>query len=730
MRSKHPIQAKSTPNLLKVLPSQFKMVNDKTSNGYKYTNLVFGAEIDEVNDRLKLLYDSLFLDTMDLSEEGILYEVSLSGTKNSTGILNSDGVQIKITSEDEFYNGEPTRVIYLEQFPITSGTQRLIGAEYMRTSPRGSGYLQLSYDVDEGDSYSSGTYSSRLDYINNTGALTSTSGHWAGIAKQDYSSAGSDEVLAPIDKLALSGRYPIYRNVIQSGITYQIDHYEPYKGWIYDQNGTITAVYDYFQDYYFDDNGDKIFHRTYLNNPFGANNYTKQYFPLRHVPISGTLKVYDMDILDFSGNATEISSAGTPVYYLAYSGMLLGESGNFDSVYKGYDSSVPSGRGFKYIEGDTANLLTTTSWDYQYAGSALDEDSRVWTEPTSGDITNLISITNPQSRYLVEYNWKQFNKAKYVSSFNASKYLSLETDSPLYSLDNISGNVAKIPFEFTKNSGYIEEINNQRIDTSAKILTFDGWKIRPKSKIYQIDLNVPIVYTNIAPLDFFNVQYRDTAIGYNKDFVTQYTPIRSYVVNCPFDNDAPSYNSIEDDLTGNSNFCRYNVAGTNKLFKIPYGSWYGKKIIKLVGDSYYYIDMTSKSYLKSNTFFKFGFRPTKNQPVILMQLFEDDLEQYITISITAEGIINIETDGYNFISRTKMIMDGEDKELIVRYYKDDIYNEVPVVELFIKDQLFHFEVVDTFRQKVTAQTVSSTYIHLFKSCSVDIDKFQIYYEAF
>jgi hypothetical protein len=60
MRSKHPVQAKSTPNLLRILPRQFKMVNDKTSNGYKYTNLLYGAEIDECNDRVKTLYDSLF----------------------------------------------------------------------------------------------------------------------------------------------------------------------------------------------------------------------------------------------------------------------------------------------------------------------------------------------------------------------------------------------------------------------------------------------------------------------------------------------------------------------------------------------------------------------------------------------------------------------------------------------------------------------------------------------
>jgi hypothetical protein len=706
------------------------MVNDKTSNGYKYTNLLYGAEFDECNDRLKILYDSLFLDTADLSEDGVLYEVNLSGTKREHGYLNADGVKVKIVSEDEFYNGEPTRVIYQEEFPIASGAYPIIGANYMRTSPRGSGYILISYDLDEGDSFTAGIKTAKRNYLDNVGTLMSSSGFWAGISTQDYENAQSDEVLTPLDEGLLSGRYPQYRDIVVSGQTYQIPHYEPYKGWIHDQNGNIVAVYDYFQDYYFDEDGNKVFHRTYLNNPFGAGNYTKQYFPLRHTPISGTLKVYDMDVLDASGNATEIAQAGSPVYYLAYSGMLQGSSGTFDSVYKGYDATVPNGRGFQHIEGKPATLLTTTSWDYQRVGSALNNESGVWVEPSSGNFTNMISITNPQSRYIVEYKWKRYSKAKYVSSFDATRYLSLDSTQPLYSIENISGNAFPVEFNFTKNSGYIEEINGELVDERSKILTFDGWKIRPNSRIHRINLIVPIVYTEPAEIAPFTVQYTHDAVGYSNEFAPLYIPIRSYAVNCPFDNAAPSYNAVEDDLTGNSNFCTYNVAGSNKLFKIPYNSWHGKKIIYFSGNSYYFIDMTGKSFIKNNTFFKFGFRPTKNQPIILMELFEDSLGQYIIVKVEKDGRIHVEVDGYNFVGRELLTMDSGDKELIVRYYKDDIYDAVPVVEIFKKDQNFHFDVVDNFRQKVTAQTVSSTYLHLYKSCSVEVDKFQLYYEAF
>lgn len=730
MKTKNPIKAKSTKSLLSVFPPDYKMVYDESSNGYKFVNMMFGIEMDEAKERLKSLYDSYSFDTLDLSEDYTLYEVNLSGTPHHNGYLNNSGIKIKIASEDEFYNGDPTRVNYVSKFSIASGTYPIIGINYFRQSYRGSGYILLSYDVDEGDSYSSGVYSARKCAINNTGLYLSASGLWTGIKKQDYSTIGSDEILAPTDQNVLSGKYPMYRSILISGTLYNIDHYEPYKGWTYDSNGNVVAVNDYYQDYYFDEDGNKIFHRTYLNNPYGAGNYTKQYFNLRHTPISGTFTLLDMDILDISGNATNVASTGSAIYYLAYSGMLNGTSGHFEPVYKGYYQNVPSGQGFNYIEGDQATLLTTVSWDYQRKGTTLDQESGVWIEPSTGNFTNLISITNPQSRYIAEYSWKAYNKASYITSIDATRYLSLDTNQPIYSIENLSGNVNEIDFSFTNNPKYIKTTNGASIDQRSQILTFNGLKYRPKSRLYQVKLNVPIVYTEPKNLQFFNVPYKYNHIGYSDDFVPQINSLKTYAINCPFDNDVNSYAVTEDDLTGNSNTFQYSGSLNNKLFKTNFDSWYGKKIVYLSGDSYFYTDMTNKSFLKNNTFFKFAFRPLKNQTITLLDLHEDSHNQYMNAYISPAGIINVSIGGYNFKSKEPILMDSNKKEILIRYYEDDLYSGVPIIDLYYKDSKYHYQVARTFRQLSDEPTISSSYFYIFKSCSVDIDEFQLYYEAF
>ena len=70
MNLKQPIQAKSTERMMRViLPSSFKMVNDKTSNGYKWFNLMFGVEADQADMNLKEIFSNSFLPTMDFGVE-------------------------------------------------------------------------------------------------------------------------------------------------------------------------------------------------------------------------------------------------------------------------------------------------------------------------------------------------------------------------------------------------------------------------------------------------------------------------------------------------------------------------------------------------------------------------------------------------------------------------------------------------------------------------------------
>jgi len=225
-----------------------------------------------------------------------------------------------------------------------------------------------------------------------------------------------NEIIYPIDGVTLSGEYPLTREVIDdSGIIQNIDHYTPFHGWTRDETGTVIAIVDYSGEYYYDNTGKKVYYRTAYNNPYGYNNYNVAYLDLANIPISGTLKVFDIDILDISGNATEIPSSGKVLYYYKSPKMFLGDasgdlSAKFDPIYLGYESIVPSGQGFSpNMEGSGCSLYKTTSWNYLHEGAKLDDGSLSYIDGT-GLITNKIMISGYHSRYLVEYKYKIYEK--------------------------------------------------------------------------------------------------------------------------------------------------------------------------------------------------------------------------------------------------------------------------------------------------------------------------------
>jgi len=81
MNLKQPIQAQCTDRLLRsVLPEHFKMVSDKTSNGYKYINLLYGAEFDYTGTALKEVYNHSFITSIDLTNN-FSYILYLYSTK-------------------------------------------------------------------------------------------------------------------------------------------------------------------------------------------------------------------------------------------------------------------------------------------------------------------------------------------------------------------------------------------------------------------------------------------------------------------------------------------------------------------------------------------------------------------------------------------------------------------------------------------------------------------------
>lgn len=738
MKTRRPIDAKNTSRMLRaILPPEFKMVNDKSSNGYKYINLLYGVEVDFAREKIQKAYDNSFIDTFDLSEDSSIYEVRLSGIPNSTHLTSTEG-DIKITNSTEFYDGDPTRVKALSAIPLDSGyvPSGVIGLNYFRLNERGSGYMLITLDKAQEAAFQSSTFPSYRINLTTTfdsvGDILSYSGLYTGIATQSYDEGATDEVLKPIDGKTLSGKYPLTREVRdESGIFHTIDHYEPYQGWIRDETGAVKAVVDYSGEYYYGPDGERIYFRTAYNNPYGFNNYTSAFLDLRFVPISGTLKVYDMDILDKDGNAVEIPSAGKNLFYLQSDRVNAPGSGQFDPTYLGYDATVPVGRGFSdYMEGQSANLLKTTSWSYLHEGGGLNPESRVYEDGT-GPITNRIKITNPQSRYLVEYKYLLHDYSRYITILDSAGFVSVNNLDPVYSLDNISGNLVQREIKFTKDPKYILKDDTGRVVgyQTSKVATFDGLDVRPGKKLFRVDFTIPMLVAAGTMSDFVSINVNKSSIGFSDEYVPTVTPARNNYLNCPFDQEVVLNTVTELDLTGNSNLLTFQNTGTSRVIRINHRTCYGKKIIRGTGNSYF--SVTGTSFLKEYVHFRVDCKLRSAQEYKLLEVHDNTTGRYLELIIDQNGQARVRMDGYRFTSTFRLHFSNLEQEFILRYRPDDVSSSVPYIELFYKVRGdLGFRQVSLFRSEETTDSVSSTYLHCFKNCSVDIGFLKIYNEVF
>ena len=754
MNPKLPIEAKSTGRLLRsVFPNDFKLVSDQNSNGYKYVNLLYGVEIDNLEKNVKEAYNDSFFSSIDLTRDFALYEVNLTGTP-ITPFLNTDGsIKIKITSQTEFEQGEPTRIVEDSCLPLPmyylvySGTaipsgagfqngfdigfntpcwssiSGIMGLEYIRSDGRGSGYLIVTSDINQEDAYHSGMYpvfaievganlKTSVDYIN-------TYGIYNGIKDISYSGILSNEILYPINSITLSGQYPLSREIEDdTGLVCSIDHYTPYFGWTRDYNGNVVAKTSVSGDYYYTSTGTKIYYRTALNNPYGYNNYTKAYLDLLNIPISGTLKVFDVDILDFSGNAIEIPSTGKDLYYYKSLKMNTGLKPNegeskFDPIYLGYESTVPSGYNLgSDMEGSGCTLFKTTTWGYMHEGNYFDDNTLSWIDGT-GLITNKIWISGYHSRYLIEYKTKLYNSVQYVSSSNNNGVVSLDTSAPLLTTD--LGNIKQIDYEFSKDPTLGSE--------NTKVISLDGTKFRPGSKIDQISYNVPVILTDgqgplIGPI-YQNIN--KLFAGYTNEFVPQIEPNRYYILNCLFN----SNNLIEQDTTINNFDLIYY--GNNQKININYNKRLGKKIIDSGDESYFYIDDVIR--LIPYTFFQFDCKIRTSQSGQLMELYDTDNSKYLTFGFEDTGRLKIQTNGIQFYSRENINFNSNEKSFILKYNEDDISGE-PVLRLYYKEKTDPwYRIINLSYSNVAPLTISDFKLSIYKNCSIDIGCFKIYYEV-
>ena len=231
MKTRRPIEAKSTSRLLEaVFPREFKLVKDKKSNGYKFTNLLYGVEIDEADDRTREVYANSYLGTYDFSSDVVFSEVRVSGNVETSISGNGGSIEIKVTDEDQFYNGAPTRRVYNSLTDVPSGMPKsgIVGLEYFRSNDRGSGYFLMNLDIDQGSGYIAGLSGTLYRYgIDRIGTIDNTySGDFPGLFNQNFDTNDFDEIINPIDPRVLRSKYPETRRVLDDCVVYAyIPHY-------------------------------------------------------------------------------------------------------------------------------------------------------------------------------------------------------------------------------------------------------------------------------------------------------------------------------------------------------------------------------------------------------------------------------------------------------------------------------------------------------------------------
>lgn len=750
MKLQRPLQSQSTQRIIQsVLPESFEISSNKNSNGYKFINLLYGAEVDNLRNKINEVYNNSFITSFDTTKDIDLYEVNISGSPIDN-FLNISGIKIKITDEYEFFNGQPTRLIPISSVllpmhyltysgsetvsgagfqntfsnymaPCWSSLSGFIGLEYVRKDNRGSGYLIIASDINQENALLSGIYPVFITDVGtnfvDSGDYLNTYGLFTGIKNQNYSGQLKYETLQPIPQITLSSQYPLYRTIIDdSGIVNIIDHYTPYHGWTRNEFGTPVAIVDYSGTYYYDETGKKVYYRTAYNNPYGYNNYDIAYLDLEYTPISGTLKVYDMDILDISGNATEIPYSGKNLYYYKSSAMLLGNpSGQetyFDPIYIGYESIVPSGKGFSpYMEGSGASLYKTTSWDYLHESGKIDNGTLQYIDG-SGNITNRIKLSGYYSRYIVEYKYKLYENTKYVTSLESNGNVSLATSSPVFTTNE--NETKEIDYEFTRDINYG--------DQASKIITFNGIDVRPESNVYKISFDIPIKYKSSNLVKNIHENINKKYIGYSNIFIPQVSNFRYYISNCYFDS-LVSGNLIEIDKSNHGNDLTYS--GNSPIFLINHDGYFGKKIID--SNSYFYKD--NVSYLLENTYFWFNFSiPVKNTGT-LMELYDYSLNKYIIIEINEDGRLIISSDGFKFYSREVLNFNSNKKELILKYTPDEFSSNIPIFKLYLRENSDWFRIIDITSSIVDSISVSSTTLKVYKNIPIDVGFFKIFYEA-
>lgn len=379
-----------TGNILDNIPSWMKL-HDPESNGFPLLN-VAGQELERIDEQFNEGFNDLFVKNANINQLRELFIIDTREKFNKPSIEGSGkfgNFNIKVVdNEFDFFNGRPTRFEY-DRTVLLSGIisgviSGLYNVNYFNTFT--SGYYYLIADNYPVNPSSVVIYNEGFDPIN---YLTYASG------RMEFDDAGFYEIIDPPDSGYLISKYPLYRSVVSGSpdglIGYRKEpHYEP------------QASSGWDNTWFYDEEGELQYHFTRLNNPFGSGTYNLSSGWLLQSPIEGTLKIFDILNLK-SGLPVEIPSTGINIY------QYVSPSGDFK--YIGYDNPVPYD--YDGYGGQTASLLTTTTWFQGRTSGYLDND----VPPNSGtfryiqgtgELTNVVWFNNPISKYMAKYDYAKF----------------------------------------------------------------------------------------------------------------------------------------------------------------------------------------------------------------------------------------------------------------------------------------------------------------------------------
>jgi hypothetical protein len=468
-------------------------MRDKDSAGSRFLDAIVGIELDLVERMMDVYKSYTNISDVPFSTPSLLYEVVIdyplsSGViypENSYGFILS-GVPIRTTDDRiRFFTNPPTRLDYNKRITLSGLTSGIAGIEWLNGYP--SGHLVVQQDISPVDA-SSTMYYTILGKDNEV-QTTPVSGETLGIGYIGLDQNSAYDIIEPESSGYLRRQYPVGPWTSSSGRLSSMP-------------GDAVIWYES----YINEDDAKKYRMVALNNPYGSGIYNLSDVDVSFIPISGTVKVYDILNLTSSGTPTEIDASGQGVYefssgtyhYIGYSGQV-----------PGYLCSDPE------ISGQIATQKFSTSWRLLPESGYVDDE--VYPNTATFQWVNgavpyrkTVRFTNPISKYQIEYQYKLYDSIVCLSSDskNARGYYAEKDVGDLHFL-NGDGEWKRIAVKQAESNQLVYKTSclNIRPGTTVKAMVTYNSKYRTRwSDANDVDKTIQFRRHNIG--------YTDNLYGY------------------------------------------------------------------------------------------------------------------------------------------------------------------------------------------------------------------------